>query len=79
MWEEKIEIGGPGKEVKEEARGKWRGRERMGHRNLCYTLSPGFCSPKETDRDSGTVGDGPGALGKGVPSLAVLWGRGTDF
>ena len=65
MWEEKSESGGQRKEVKEEARGKWRGRKRIRHRNLSYTLSPGFCSSKET---VGTVGVGPGV------SRGTCWG-----
>lgn len=51
---------GLGKEVKVEARGRWKGRDRTGHRNLCYTLSPGFCGSKETDKDSETFGGWPG-------------------
>lgn len=86
MWEEKTESGEPGKELKEEARGKWRGRERIGHRNFCYTLNPGFCSPKETDRDSGTVRGGPG-LSRGnhwgsrqwSPQFGCTLGKGYRF
>lgn len=42
--------------VREEARGKRRGRERTGHGDLCYTPSPGLCSPKQTDRGNQTLG-----------------------
>lgn len=69
--------------MREEARRKWRVRERTGHRDLCYTLSLGFCCPKQTERGSQTL-VGRVSLGWGVGPPLWLYLRitlegGTDF
>lgn len=71
--------------MREEARRKWRVRERTGHRALCYTLSLGFCCPKQTERGSHALVGRVSLGGEWAPSMAVLedhlggWDRFPDL